>query len=83
MGWLQRFITANLPQEAGAQMEAHSRQWFLECPKCGNAKSLWEIGGIRYKAVGSKSVLGRCSGCNGKLRFLRVVKRGDDAGPAD
>ena len=80
MGWLSRFITRNMDRNLAQEMEAESRQWHLQCPKCGHSKSVWELGGLRYKASGSKSVLGRCSGCGGKLRFLRMVKLGDGNG---
>jgi hypothetical protein len=51
-----------------------SKQWFFEC-KCGNSKSVWDTGGIRFKAwsVG-KRVLGVCSKCK-KLRWFKLVKR--------
>ena len=77
MGWLQRFIEKNLGRDIAAEMREESQNWHIECPKCGNSKSVWEVGGVRYKATGSKSVLGRCSGCGGKLRFLRVVYKPD------
>jgi hypothetical protein len=32
-------------------MEADSRSWELRC-SCGFARSIWDLGGIRWKTVG-------------------------------
>lgn len=54
-------------------MERESREWMIQCPKCGREKSVWDAGGIRYRARGNPRKLGRCSQC-GKLRFLRIYR---------
>jgi hypothetical protein len=48
---------------ATAAMEAESRAWLVRCPACGFERSLWELGGIRYKARGTKRQFRRCPNC--------------------
>ena len=57
------------------EMEQESQQWMIQCPTCGNEKSVWEAGGTRYKGYGTKRTLGKCSTCN-KMRWLRIYKPG-------
>jgi hypothetical protein len=56
----------------GPGVERESREWKYECGQCGHGESVWERGGIRYKAFGEKSYGGRCPACGhtGK-RWLR------------
>ena len=54
-----------------AKVEAESRRWMMQCPRCGHETSVWDAGGIRYKARGPVWRLGRCAGC-GRLGMLRV-----------
>ncbi len=55
-------------------MEAESRSWVARCPHCGAEKSVWELGGIRWKAAGSPSVRLRCPSC-GKTSFQKITRR--------
>jgi len=59
----QRLVTRFVGPEMAAAIEAHSRAWLLCCPHCGDERSIWEIGGIRYKAVGESRNLLRCPSC--------------------
>ena len=59
-----------------ARIEAESRRWFMQCPRCGYETSVWESGGMRYRALGTAYRFGRCRGC-GKSGMLRVYL-GDD-----
>ena len=59
----QKIARALLPSKLFAAMEAESRQWKRECPACGFALSVWELGGIRYKAAGMPRRLARCPNC--------------------
>jgi hypothetical protein len=43
-------------------MERESRSWIARCP-CGHARSVWELGGIRWKAKGTPRRLMRCPAC--------------------
>ncbi len=62
MSRLQRIITALVPRNWAVAMEAASRAWILRCP-CGHERSIWEIGGIRWKATGNRAVRTRCPAC--------------------
>lgn len=74
MSLIQRFFTFLMPRRWAEAMEAESREWMLICPKCGHERSVWDAGGVRWKArsVG-KRVLQRCVSCgeNGWARLER------------
>ena len=38
-------------------MEAESRQWMMQCPNCNFERSVWEMGGVRWKSAGSQKRL--------------------------
>jgi len=42
---------SGLPRRWAASVEAESRAWQVLCP-CGFSRSVWELGGIRWKAAG-------------------------------
>lgn len=70
----QRFFTRMLGREGAAAAEAESRGWLMVCPNCGFERSVWETGGVRYKASGGSSrVMMPCPNC-GKTGWHRVVK---------
>ncbi len=71
---IQRLVKRLAPRRA-AEIERESREWIVSCPNCGRSASIWELGGVRYKAASKgKRMLGRCSGC-GKLVMARVERR--------
>ncbi len=70
---IQRLVTRWVGPETAAAMEAHSRAWLIECPHCGHERSIWEIGGIRYKAAGEQRNRMRCPKC-GKAGWHKVHK---------
>jgi hypothetical protein len=72
MSAIQRFFQRMLPQSWAASMEAHSRSWMVRC-KCGFARSVWELGGIRWKAAGQPRWFMRCPKC-GKRSWHKVSK---------
>jgi ribosomal protein S27E len=69
----QRLITRWVGPQTAAAMEAHSRAWLVQCPHCGHERSIWELGGIRYKAMGNQRNWMRCASC-GKVGWHRVHK---------
>jgi hypothetical protein len=73
LGGAQRFFRRYFPKWS-EDMEMHSRQWMVRCPNCGFEKSVWEWGGIRYKAAGEPRWLRRCRTC-GKIGWHKVYKR--------
>ena len=56
------------------KMREESLNWMLKCPKCGHEVSVWEAGGIRYRARGEPRRRGRCQGC-GEVSWLRVYRK--------
>lgn len=78
MSLSQRFFKAVFPKSWGVDMEAQSRLWMVRCP-CGYAKSMWELGGIRWKAAGQPRMLKKCPAC-GKRTWHKVSK---EAGPTE
>ena len=62
MSGIQRLLRILLPSKVFANIEAESRAWKIECP-CGFSCSIWDAGGIRYKAAGSPRRLRHCSQC--------------------
>ena len=62
LSWTQRFFRAIMPSRWFAAMEADSRMWRLDC-ECGYATSIWEMGGIRYKAIGNPWIAACCAKC--------------------
>ena len=70
MGVLRDLILKVVPADVRASMERDSRAWKLTCP-CGHTRSIWDIGGIRWKAAGEPRKLLRCPAC-GKLRWHRT-----------
>ena len=77
---LRALILRLFPGKA-ERFERDSREWMVQCPKCGHEISVWEAGGIRYKARGTVRRLGRCSKC-GKTSMLRIYhKPSADAEP--
>ena len=62
-------------------MEAESRAWMVLCPKCGFERSVWDAGGIRYRAVGSTRQFMRCPSC-GKRSWQKIYWKGGVPGAA-
>jgi len=76
MSRTQRILTGLAGAETAAAMEAHSRAWLVQCPNCGHSRSIWELGGIRYKATGSPRTRLRCPNC-GQSGWHRISKSAD------
>lgn len=72
---VQRLAKWLLPRSWSESMEKDSRQWIAQCP-CGKGRSIWELGGIRWKAAGEPRKLLRCPSC-GELTWHKVVWRGE------
>jgi predicted RNA-binding Zn-ribbon protein involved in translation (DUF1610 family) len=68
---LQRLFIAILPRRWAQSMETESRSWMLGCPSCGYEISVWDAGGVRWKAKGRPWALMRCPQC-GKTGWTRL-----------
>jgi hypothetical protein len=62
MTFIQRFFTAVLPRSWAEDMRAESLSWMLRCT-CGFERSIWDAGGIRWKAKGRPRRLLVCPQC--------------------
>lgn len=75
MNGLQRFFFRLLPPHLAEQMRDESERWTLRCDGCGGSKSLWEVGGIRWRATPDpKRTIVRCRRCGG-LRAATLTLR--------
>ena len=52
-------------------MEQESKLWCFQCESCQKKTSIWEIGGIRYKAKGNPKIKIKCPNC-GKTAMQSV-----------
>jgi hypothetical protein len=71
----------------GAAMAAESRTWLICCPVCGTVRSVWDAGGLHYKALGSPWQWRQCPHC-GHLSWQRIYRATSppapvSAGPPD
>lgn len=60
---LRNFFLSIVPKSWARAMEAESKQWIGVCSKCGQESSVWEQGGIRWKATGRPRHLWHCPIC--------------------
>jgi hypothetical protein len=72
MSALQKFIVSIVPEKWARSMEAESRLWMIRCG-CGYGRSVWEMGGIRWKGGGRPRTFLRCPQC-GQRSWHRVEK---------
>ncbi|HEX5702317.1 MAG TPA: hypothetical protein VFX97_03765 [Pyrinomonadaceae bacterium] len=73
LSFVQRLIRS-LPGNWASDMEAESRKWIASCRECGFEKSLWEHGGVRWKAAGSPSTRLVCDQC-GRITWQQLNYR--------
>lgn len=74
VSWTQRLIGKLVPRSWTTAMEAESRAWMVRCRACGYERSIWDLGGIRWKATGSKLTWSRCANC-GKWGWQTIYRR--------
>lgn len=73
MSLIQKVFKSVLPRAKAEAMEAESRRWLAECGNCGHARSLWDLGGIRWKATGKPRTYLKCPQC-GKRAWHKIFK---------
>jgi uncharacterized Zn finger protein len=72
---LQSLIRRCLPSSWADAIQAESESWLLRCPSCGAVRSVWEIGGVRYKAASlGMKVLVRCAQC-GQTHMMPLERK--------
>jgi hypothetical protein len=69
---VQKFVRFFSSASKFEKIKAESMQWRFKCT-CSKETSIWEIGGIRYKASGDTRVGLRCPAC-GVLAMQRLYK---------
>jgi hypothetical protein len=62
MSTIQRFLSTVLPKAWVEEMRTESLRWMVQCT-CGFERSVWEIGGVRWKAKGNPKRLAACPSC--------------------
>ena len=63
MSGIQNFIKTILPASWAGSMEKESREWMMRCETCNFQQSVWEHGGIRWKAAGNPTRKMICRNC--------------------
>ena len=79
MSWIQSLMLSILPRSWGESMEADSRRWLIHC-SCGHEQSIWELGGIRWKATGEPRTFRKCPAC-GQRTWQRIYFKQDVSEP--
>lgn len=68
-GFILRFMSAKTRLAA----ETESRAWIATCGQCGRQRSVWDLGGLRYKAKGEPKIRVACEQC-GHHGMQRLIK---------
>lgn len=76
MPFVRNLFLKLVSEERAAAIEKESRQWVMQCP-CGYERSVWDMGGLRYKAAGSPKRLTRCPSCRNR-EWHTLVRRFDE-----
>lgn len=72
---IQKFVVSFLPRRWSEAIRAESQSWLLRCSTCGVTRSIWDAGGIRYKASSrGKSAMVWCAHC-GQLRMMAIERK--------
>lgn len=71
---MQKFIKILASEATFTMMEAESRSWMVKCSNCNHERSVWEMGGIRYKAAGNPRIYRTCPNC-GQRNWQIVHKK--------
>lgn len=75
MTLIQRLVVSLLPRRWSDAIQAESQSWILTCSVCGVTRSVWDMGGIRYKAASvGRHVVVRCGRC-GKFRQMSLERK--------
>jgi hypothetical protein len=72
MTGIQRLLKRVLPTGWAASMEAESRSWIVQCDTCQRGRSVWDLGGVRWKAAGTRRLLSYCDVCGKNTRHTMV-----------
>ena len=59
----QRLVLSLMPRKWHDSIVRESRAWKMTCPECNAQQSVWNMGGIRWKAKGTQTFRARCQSC--------------------
>jgi hypothetical protein len=76
MSLIQRFFVWILPKHLAHEMEMHSRAWTMTCLHCEHETSIWDMGGIRWRAYGNSRNYMKCISC-GRRSWHRLHKKAE------
>ncbi|MBI4750725.1 MAG: hypothetical protein HY774_19740 [Acidobacteria bacterium] len=65
---VRNIILSIVPKSWAISMEAESRAWMMKCETCSYEMSVWEAGGLRWKAKGNPRRMVHCQKC-GQMRM--------------
>lgn len=51
MSFIQNFVTIVLPKAWRQAIQHESQNWLLHCTACDSTHSVWDLGGICFKAT--------------------------------
>jgi len=74
MSGIQKIIEFILSKETYNKVKDESKHWLFKCT-CGNEFSIWDIGGIRYKAKGNPAKYVKCNQCQKKAWMKLIYKQ--------
>lgn len=63
MSLIQYLFLVIFPAQSFEKMRANSMKWRVQCDTCGDGKSIWELGGIRFGATSGKKTRFKCPTC--------------------
>lgn len=75
-GPVARFLLGRMEPGARADAERHSRLWMADCKACGRSFSIWDLGGVRYRAYGRPWKYVACPYC-AKRDWRQFTWRGE------
>jgi len=62
-----------MPKRWQEDAERDSRLWVTECTRCDAVSNVWELGGMRWRAVGRPLTGMRCTSCS-RFAMQRIHK---------
>jgi hypothetical protein len=70
----QRLVLALMPRKWTDSIIRESQEWLMICSECGLKRSVWEAGGIRWKAAGTVTFRAKCATC-GRVTTHQLLHR--------
>lgn len=74
---VRNIILSIVPKSWALSMEAESRAWMMKCEGCNHEISVWDAGGLRWKAKGNPRRMILCNGC-GQLKMHTTYLKSSD-----